>query len=148
MKDDDSFSPVGRPDVVIKVGDFAKHDVCFGRHAKTSDDCKACRMPVTMNGRLLLFKDMCAARTAGVEVGTLNRISEGEVRKRLEDGRSVYEVWREILGDCDPKGYAREARTVLYQRLSDLKKEYGFKMPKIPRTQELIDVYMRERGGV
>lgn len=150
MKEQDTLRVVGSPsNISIPVGDIAKTDLCFGRYNKNATECRGCTAPVVMNGKLVLFKEVCAAWSKGGDVAALfcnlNRIGSTEVRTRLESGRSLEAIWREILADNDPEVYGEDARNLLKQRLDYLATTYKMVLPPLPTTSELIECSQHPR---
>lgn len=117
-----------------------EHDPCFGfDFAKTADECKACTAPVVIDGELYLLREVCKDVSAGADTPTdLNRLTSQDVRRRRVQGKSVEDIFWEIVGDSDPRVAGVEARSILYSRFKYLHDEYGLPMPDIPRTDELI----------
>lgn len=114
-------------------------DVCFGKmYSKTNPSCVECRAPVAINGRIALLKEVCAAKCAGVEEPyRLNSLSSNEVLKRLEQGQSYAQVFKEILGSNPPELAASAARQMLVDRLVYLK-SVGFECQPVPRAKFLL----------
>ena len=131
---------VGVADSDAVVAYLKDGDVCFGKSfAKSAPECISCRAPVVFQGRLHLMKEICAAKvlgSAGVE--HINKIPARVVLERFESGASVFDVFREIVGDSTVEHTGALARQVLVDRLAYLT-SIGFKAPEVPRTKVLID---------
>ena len=123
----------------VDAAAFAQHDACFGRYASSAAECKLCVAPIIHGGRLFLFRELCRARAEGVVAGQLVRLSAGEVLHRLEVGRSVFVLWQEILGDCDPQAYGRDARVLLSQRFRHLHVTLKLSVPELPPLAQLLE---------
>lgn len=116
---------------------------CFGDlYAKSAEECKACTAPVIVDGTLLLMKEACRAATAETAPGELLRLTSQQVLRRWEEGRSVPDIFREILNGADPEAYGTDAREILYRRFRYLTKkdpeDAVTAVPDIPPTKELI----------
>jgi len=118
-----------------------ERDPCFGKHfAKSADACKDCLAPVIVDGTLTLLRDLCHARCEGAESpAMLKALTSQDVRNRLAAGKTVAEIFTEVLGDSDPSVAAAAARDLLYRRFYYLRTEKGFPVPDLPPTKELAE---------
>lgn len=115
-----------------------KDDPCFEKaFAKSAKECKECRAPVLMDGKIHLLRDVCEARTRGADSPTqLKRLTSQEVLDRLVGGAEPPELFREVLADSDPDIAGAAARALIKQRLNYLEQK-GIPVPDLPRTKEL-----------
>lgn len=118
-----------------------RNDPCFGCHfAKTADECKECTAVVEYNGRLHTLRELCKAKSEGKEDPiNLKRLSSQDVISRLRGGKSVAEIWWEILDGTDPDEGGTEAWRILYNRLRYLEKEKGLPVPDLKPTKMLLN---------
>lgn len=98
-------------------------DPCFGKHfAKSAPECKECLAPVVVEGKLLFLRDLCEARTHGADTPDhLVRLTTNDVIVRLDHGKSLQEIYAEILGDSTSEVTAKAARSLLAARLSRMR---------------------------
>jgi hypothetical protein len=150
------FFRIGVPDAQGVPWDPAKlkdhPHICFGTaFAESAAECKVCTAPILVDGSIVLYREACKAAALGCSIALkpLRRLSMSEVAARLEEGREVLDVWREILNGNDPRIKGREARSLLTQRLRELVKGAGKdggpipRVPEIPTTQELTNALHR-----
>src|SRR5688572_22612021 len=90
---------------------------CFGKcFSKSAVECKQCTAPVLLNNRIVLFKELCEATCKATEVAGLRKLSALDISNMLAAGKTVREIWLEILNGGDVKVYGTQARTLLAQR--------------------------------
>lgn len=134
------FTLIGIPveDQTAAIEYLETGDICFGKHfAKTAQACIACRSPVLVNGKVLVFRDLCVMKCVGSTNITLNKLTSKQVMERLERGESLASIFAEILGDVHPGVAASQARQVLVDRLVYLK-TVGIDPGPVPLTKDLL----------
>lgn len=116
-----------------------EQDPCFGKHfAKTAPECQRCLAPIIVQGRLSFVRDLCEAQCKGAESPQLLRdLTTQDIIQRLEQGKSVEEIFVEVLGDADPKLAADAARQLLYRRFYYMRKTLDLPTPELPPMKEL-----------
>ena len=69
--------------------------------------------------------------------GLLQPLTTREVLSRLESGKTVEEIFHELLGEGDPELLGQAAREILYNRLYYMKTTLGLPTPTLPPLEEL-----------
>jgi hypothetical protein len=138
-----STFPPGEFSKLLASGKYS----CFGKHhAKTVKECRECTAPVIIEGELYLFRELCQARTQGAEsLSKLKTLTTQDVIDRLQRGKSVEEIFSEILGDADPETQAATARHLLYLRFVYMQRNLELPTPHLPPRKELISHVLGEK---
>jgi len=127
-------------------GRFARYleadDPCFGRHfAKSATECQVCLCPVVLDGRLLLLREVCQARCAGTNAGSIKRLTSQQILESLTKGATPTDLWLDILNGSDPGEFGAEARLLLADRLWYLANHRGVSKITVPKLKELRSVH-------
>lgn len=123
-----------------KFTQYLQHtDPCFGRHfSKSAKECKDCTTPVITDGKLCLLKEVCAAACAGSsKPATIKELAGPDVLARLQAGKTVMQLFVEIMDGGDPNVVGAQARAHLDKRLRYYRNK-GMLIPNVPTTQELL----------
>lgn len=121
-----------------------ERDVCFGNYLQTARECDKCRAPVIVDDKLVLLKEACQAETTGAaNTGALKKLSTQQVIDRIEQGKTIEEIFEEVLNGLDPEMMATVARNSLNLRLNYMK-SIDIPAPKLPTAKELKE-YVRNK---
>lgn len=112
---------------------------CFGeRFARTVTECKDCRAPVILDGKIFLLREICASQSqGGKDPVRLNRLTSVDVLDRLEAGASACDIFLEILNGAPMELGGSEARQILRRRFQYLEREFELPVPVLPTLRTL-----------
>lgn len=111
---------------------------CFGKcYSKRAPECRRCIAPVVADGQVFLMREVCEQATLGSRKAVrTNHLTTQEIMTRLQAGKSLMDVFVEMLqgGDIDVVG--RETYRVLYGRIKYIEKK-GVPVPALSPFKEM-----------
>lgn len=129
-------------------------DPCFGKnYAKSAKECKDCLCAVISGGRVHVLNEVCreesrqrqvqiAAAPERVPAATapqLKKVSYTDVSRKIQEGKTWFDMFVDMLDGADPTEYGTDVRNYLYGARYHIAKVWGLPVPSVPHKKDLIE---------